>query len=513
MTFETLTNSTTLTVIDGGARAPRRAVPAAGLPRPVTHPAPRPEELARDMAQVYALSLLRDLPLADLLNPETVILRDGGSPVTLRMLLAQLSAFSRPHPHTGRAESEAGLNLSSASSQGHAGHRRFSRGGGQWTLFELLFGAGMALGPRAPLSAFLAAEGPQPDAVPETALPVPAPTAPMSAWIAWAEAETGAALHLPGRGPRAARPEDLSALSARVHLDDPRRAVLAAAILLLSQGVPLDAGLVAGGAGWSGPRLMSTLSRVAGRAARAARAGAATPRPDRPAVLATRLALAAAGEDLCGGAEAQTARALHAQLQARVPELLDWVARANAARPEAGHDLPDPEGGALTGWMPLALRHDLSLPTPRHNGSALPLAVAEGSIAVAAAMATVAKAVLALRCPGGTQADERGVGAELDALVANLASGRCAAGGAYPSEMTREIVLGEAVALDLLRDTLEADGAAAGCTLRSFEGHRLAMQATPCGPGAARVTLCVDGAVRLWPERAHKDAQDICAVV
>lgn len=511
-------------VIEGGrstkARTPAKAKTAAALAMPYI-PEPDAMMLASEMGSLYALALLRDVPFRDMNDPNCAVWIDGATRITLHELLTELNALPRHHPQYCPAGDAPVAALSSLSVPGNADHRCRSRSDGQWCIADLLNGGLCRSTGARRASVFLEAEilgtvPPEPDIAPA----LPGERAPMSHWLAWAETATGACLPLPGRGNRAAPVRTPRDLATQTHLRDPRHEGLAVAMLLLAQGMPFDVGLPdrgpLGGQGvWTGPRLLTLMAEAARRAARTARRQERrSDRLARPAVVAARLALMHECEEMRTGPDFERLSEVLNLLRERTPRLLDWVARLNAACGTGGFALPNRDGSKTHGWTPLRFRQNLMLPALHHDGAALRSADVSDRAVIAGALITLLKAVFA---DANTDADDAANRADLtpdlDALAANLALGRSVAGGFYPYENKQNLLFGQGIALQILRETLEADGQRANLSLRDFGGRSLHLRATRARPGLARATLFADGVAQLWPECGADPAQHLTAVV
>ena len=186
-----------LRVIEGGQ--PASAGPANCLQLP---PPPRmgPAELAAELAELYVLALVRDLPFSAMRDPHCKIWIDGMTHFTLHELLCELRSLSwfddQALPVPGPVETV----FCSRTVCGEADHRRGLRrnGDGQLTLRTLFRGVVAHGGEETRLSAFHNTDrdgcgDPDPCDPPEA-------EAPMSQWLDWVERCSGAALALPGRG-------------------------------------------------------------------------------------------------------------------------------------------------------------------------------------------------------------------------------------------------------------------------------------------------------------------------
>ncbi|MFZ5961969.1 hypothetical protein ACOXXX_03375 [Thalassococcus sp. BH17M4-6] len=504
MTADQMTSPGTLHLISGGRNKRQRKAAAANRPEttlPITPPViPDAPALATELARLYALALLRDVPLHRMSDPDTAVRIDGATRITLHALTAEIAQLPWPHPQFRQATVASADNLSSLSVPGHADHPPVSRGDGQRLLPELL---GL---PRPSVfleAGVLGATAPAPDIAPA----LPPDNAPMPHWLAWAETAIGACLPQPGPDRRAAPVRTLSDLAAQAHLGDPRQQPLSLALMLLGQGQPFDESLAAASHRWTGPRLMALMVTAARRATRALhRQDRRAARDARPAVVAATLALMHESEAMRGGPDTRRLTEALALLRRDTPNLLTWIGRLNAATGTGGFALPNRDGTETAGWTPLQFRENLMLPPLHHDGAALRPADAADRGVILGALVTLLKAFFA----GGDDSRQTD---EFDALAQNLVVGRSVAGGFYGYENAQHLRLGEAVALELLRETLEQDGTAAGLTLRGFDGRTLALRAEARGPGPVTVRLLKDGVPQLWPASGIATPPELVAAI
>ena len=216
MFVETVDSKAPFKVIEGSAGKAASISPR--ITQPSLHRAPPEVDalgLARDIAHLYALALLRDVPFSQMNTPDCAIPIDGTDPTTLHDLLCELGTLPRPHLESGRLGTPSQTQLPSSCVQGPTDHRRFSLGGGQWKISDLL-GATPKQG--GPLSVFLGAGllGATTPAA-QIAPALPSAGAAMSDWLTWAQDATGACLALPTHGTRLAPVRTLTDLAAQTH--------------------------------------------------------------------------------------------------------------------------------------------------------------------------------------------------------------------------------------------------------------------------------------------------------
>lgn len=258
-----------------------------------------------------------------------------------------------------------------------------------------------------------------------------------------------------------------------------------AALTALGQGVQIDPGL---GAQWTPPRLMALLAEAEARATRAMLQATRDPaKMPRPAVTAARMTVWTARQEQ-GSDGAAPYRAAVEILAHHAPRLLDWMGAANRALHPSGQRFDT----AL--FLPLLPAEEAGLPSD--------LTVHLG---VAGAMSTVLKAVLDTGAPlprvlGQTAERSPTLGQELDLVIANLCIARCLAAGFYPHENLADLAKGEAIGLQLLRETLEQDNTPATATLTGCDGQDLRLAAHSGAGPLGHVSLHDSLGRRPWPQ-------------
>ncbi|KMK65763.1 hypothetical protein [Puniceibacterium sp. IMCC21224] len=505
MTAQRPANTVLFQVITGGQNRAANQPPdtTAALPRA---PHLGADALAAQMAELYALALIRDLPLDAPFAPDDVVRIDGVARFTLHDLLCELHRLPWFSRHTVPSGDAFPAGTLSPSRQGVAGHRAVLRHGcdGRSVLDNLWPDQPGPDGSGRGLSAFLALCPPRDHSGGEGAAPTV--HCAMSHWSRWIAATTGAELPFPGRAGTAqqgiATPRDLAGHTRRHGMQAP----YGAALWLLARGMPLDAGLRSG---WNGPRLMAVMTEAAQRAqALSDRMRARPGRMVRPGVTAARLTLMQAGEDMQTGGESACLHSALVLLNRHCPRLLTWIAQFNTQLGTGRFALPDRDGGHCDGWSPLHFGQNLMLPQmpSLHPGEAT------GRTLLVGTMMTLLKAVFAsdsATLPG----TDRDLGAECDTLAANMALGRLMSSGIYPSESRQSLRMGQSLALQVLRCALESDCGPASLTLTDFDGQRLRLCRRGQGAGLSRVTLEVDGVAALWPSQGESAGPILTAVV
>ncbi|WP_417723458.1 bromoperoxidase [Salipiger sp.] len=502
MTIRTTTRERRFQVIDGGR------VPGAPAPVPLSLPEPpvmSASELAAEMAELYALSLLRDVPFAAMADPHHVVRVDATTRFTLHELLCELRSLSWFDGGTFSARGPVVLAAhGSRAADGEADHRRELRlnGDGQLTLRTLFRGVVSGGASDLRFSAFHASDcltGEAPESCPR-----PATDAPLSSWVRYVERSAGAGLGRPGA-------DDVSVLSWRtprglaedMRASHPCRTFYSAALMLLARGSAFDPGLngpAGGPPGVNGQTVLSSMAETAERAFDAAmRRHSRAGRLSRPAVFAARFAAMAGLDDPAGGGNDTILAALD-ELTRHAPNLMTWVARRNAAAKP-----PACSGESLL--LPVMPGDDVM---PHRADCA-----AQGVIA--GAMATLLKALFDTRrharlrmvgVPGGGI----DIGAEADRLAADIALSRSVSGGWFQAENHQDLRLGEALAIQTIRLHFEAARTNLSLGFTDFDGRAVTVSAHPGALGAGHASLRIDGRLAPWPLEQSRTAAHLAVV-
>lgn len=437
------------------------------------------DELVAEVAELYAMALLRDVPFARLAtDPQAE---------RLRAMLARLPWLDGS-PRADLAPAEAQRRRTLAGAAPGELFRGLTPGDrtGPW-LSQLLVAGAAPLGER---GASPEGRGSFGALRLDRRVRVAEPGRDHgTSWTYWLDLQDGAAFagdRFVGSGRGAAyrtiaTPRDLATY---VHFDQLYQAYLAAGLLLLELGAPLDRGLPLrdepvqhGFASFGAPHLLALLAEVSTRALKAVFFQKwSVHRRARPEALGGLVELYDRGyrdDGLDGAAR------LHGELE-RIG-LLDLVRRHNRGQ-NAGKRLPE-------GDRPDSLLLPLAYP----EGSPMHPAYGAGHATVAGACTTVLKAWFDGDHPLGFAYEPRAegdgladlgdlgltVGGELDKLAANVSVGRNLAGVHYFTDYWESIRLGEAVALALLEEQRLAWGEAFGLSLRRFAPARGPVRGTP----------------------------------
>lgn len=486
MTEQRKVDTSRFQVIDGGRRTGGGVTPCLQLPPPPQMAAP---ELAAELAELYALALIRDVPFSALRDPHCVIWVDGRTRFTLHELLCEirsLSWFDRRCEGALAPESEA---------------RRAQRLGrdGQLTLGRL-FGAGD--GPGTSLSLFHWVDRSAPD-LQDTSGAAPDAEAPMSAWVDWVARQSGAALALP-----TAEAEELSPLDTprqlveRLQAAHPCRVFYNAALMLIARGTAFDPGLDCG-AGEdpvSAQRLLALMSEAAERAFEAVmRHQSRADRPSPPAVTAARVGGLLARDDLRPG-KGDPLRGAAEELRTYAPNLLHWIELANRQgqrqpRRSLAHMLPEMTAGGVP---------------PQAADSAL-------QVVIAGALSTLFKALFDTRpAPRLRMATDPepgiDIGREVERLARDIARAPVIFGAQFPAETHQNLRIGEALALQVLQGWVRGLPQGVSMEMTDFDGHALRLDSHLRRSGAVGVTLRRDGRPTRFPMLAERRSAHLAVI-
>ncbi len=500
MTKIVRSETATLRLIEGSRRDAAR--PSDALPRP-----PAPEfsapELAAEMAELFAMALLRDTGFAALSNPHATVRVDAGAEFTLHEVLCDLRNLSWNDPRALLSSASRVVAYSRAS-QGESDHRRAIRwnGDGQLTL-QSLFRNGVATvsGP-ARVSGFLAED--HAVATPSGPVPGPGEDAQMSDWVCWCAAQSGAGLRIPSQTPAAALPATPADLARRLARTPIARPFHNAALRAMSSGTRFDNGLQGahGASGWTASRLFALLAEAETLAHRVAFVrGADADRLSRPAVTAARMSVHLAREERAASRDGAAMRGAAEELAATSPELLGWMGRANTKMRDASR-----------------LSENLFLPLLQHDDTPPHPADFASLVSVAGALATILKAVFdtedhgPLRLEGERHSDPD-LARDADLMVSNAAMVRSVLSTHYPGENHQDMRIGERIALNLIRHRLQTDNRSAALGFTDFDGRAVSIVAHPRSFGRGHAELYRDGALVAWPQDEERPAAHLTAVV
>lgn len=509
MTIQTATSAPRLRLLDGGRVSGQPATLRLTAPPPPCFTAP---ELAAELAELYALALIRDVPFEALNDPHHVVRIDRTTSFTLHELLCELRSLSWFDGQVScggdpsRSDPVGALVTAAASgsraAEGDADHRRGLKlnGDGQLTLRTLFRGNVGRRGVEMRLSAFHDEDRARPAASGDRSQPDP--EAPMSHWIDWLGQTFGAGLALPGDGGSAgAKIATPRALVTRVGQSPTGRTHFNAALLLLARGMALDTGLEGVGnvRPISAQGVLSIMAETIERATGLVMSRqAARDRLSRPGVYAARLTAMAARDH--GGEPFDQMRAALDELTTLAPRLVAWISVLNAREGRA------PIGGEMLLLPPMSTA---DLPLHRTDSAA--------QAVIAGALSTVLKAVFDTRRHArlrmvGVQGGGLDVAAEADRLASDVAMARAVTGGWFPAENHQDLRLGEALAIHVLRGRMELMGRSLSLGFTDFDRREVSIDAHPQGLGAGRATLRVSGRISSWPLEANRSAAHLAVI-
>ena len=263
----------------------------------------------------------------------------------------------------------------------------------------------------------------------------------------------------------------------------------------------MDAGLPDGGL-WSGQRLLSLMAEAESLACRFALFRAGQPdRLPRPAVTAARMTVWLGREERGQAAQGSPYREAAEELAAAAPNLLHWVSRANRAR-----------------RGPQRFDASLFLPLARPERQHLNPSDIAAHVIVAGALSTLIKACFDISRRTrlhrvGAHEPVLALEDRVDRLASNIALLRCVSGGWFPAENHHDLRLGQAIALHLLRESLEQDNRSARLSLRDFDGRMIQICSHPRHFGRGHAELRSGGESIAWPQEAGHPGAHLTAVV
>lgn len=335
----------------------------------------------------------------------------------------------------------------------------------------------------------------------------------MTNWAAWLDCQNGVDFNgfdiFRGRRRYLTTPRDIASY---VHFDALYQAYLVACLLMLGEGTgafPKDRGLPetasrtrAAFASFGGPHVLSLVTEVATRALKAVwRQKWMHHRRARPEVVAAWLTLHA--NDPSRITDAGLAQAL-TDLRSKIPQtVLDMISAHNTA--QNATTIITPKAGLPGDFPAIADDKNFLLPMAFPEGSPTHPAYGAGHATVAGACVTVLKAFFEMFeddgkterawplpafvadfTPGaGGNVNEGGelvpapdnpaltIQGELDKLAANVAIARNMAGVHYYTDYYESLRLGERIAVSILEDQLSMYGEPVSMSFTSFDGDRV----------------------------------------
>jgi len=503
-------------------------------------PALGSSELCAEIAELYAMALVRDMTFADLSNPASnlyyydeagamIDYRSGGQPVTVANLVDALKALPWFNPNGMPFGGTAG-NLSTTLS----GPEMLRRGRGKATVTAITAGSlfrGSAPGSEDAdyLSKFLTLRcvdyGVQ--SIDQSILPPKLGLDYMTSWAAWLDVQNGADLRAAGaitKDPNERKVIETGRHLARyVQRDQLYQAYHVAALILAQSGFPRSVGFPEGAdkptrdafASFGNPHLLALFAEVSSRALKAVRRQKyQIHRRARPERLAALLTLAANGQSARLGDAGPAVNRMLTELQTAFGPFLTLIAEHNARQNgDAWKGIRHHEGMIQTTNKPdfIDPKKNYLLPMAFAEGSPMHPAYGAGHATVAGACITVLKAFYRTVDPvHGWQRtplemvppfkDTRGltVEGELNKLAANISIGRNMAGVHYYSDYYESLRLGERVAVGILHEQMTNYVEPVSMYLHSFDGDRITISTEYDGTGAQTVNLIATADTAAW---------------
>ncbi len=493
-------------------------------------------ELCAEMAEVYAMALVRDMKLDELSDPAQVLYYvdpDGAQQnhmldektFTVGDLLATLNTFNWFDP---KGTPFGGTDPSLSASLSRPEHLRRLRGKTMvpQTVRTLFRGSAPGAQDGRYLSVFLRQEHVDYGAqiIDQKITPVAPGLDFMTSWTAWLDVQNGADLRgIAATDPAARRLMETGRDLARyVHIDQLYQAYHIAALLMggsrmlgNSLGFPENAGSLTRDAfaSFGGPHALALFAEVSSRALKAVRRQKyQIHRRARPERLAALLTLAANGQAAhLGNAESAVTSMLE-EMKTHFGPFLALVAQHNTR--QNGTEWSNARKG-LTG-IQLDGAHSFEphpdknylLPMAFPEGSPMHPAYGAGHATVAGACVTVLKAFFRTvdpamdwkRTPITDIESLQDVDAnttvegELNKLAANISIGRDFAGVHYYSDYYESLRLGERVAVGILHEQMTNYNEPVSMNFHSFDGDRVTISTD----GMDDVTLDVSNGTPQW---------------
>lgn len=479
-------------------------------------------EATAELAELYAMALVRDIPFAAFSDPETPIGFDyppthplkPGKSATLGDLFDELDKLAWFDKAGAVATSFGGRRLTQPEWRRRqvtwlSKQRRVSvdvlltRGaysGRDWLSQFLLIGSGGCERhpERTPSCGLISAGAYSIDQ--RVAAPAPGIDY-LTNWHDWLRSQNGAkaaaSFAASDRIRFISTPRDLSACS---RWDPAHQPFVNAALILLGNDAPCDPGLMLGNRGLSSSWGFTEINRLLGdavmQATRAVRRQQyQIHRRGRPESLAAMLSLEANGEGRQLGEARKSIQAMLDELGAgqsddpsRPGVLLDWISQLNADQ-----NSRKPQG--FDALFPVDPNRNYLLPVAWPDGA--PMSPSYGSLraAIAGACVTVLKAVFDMKvtytratgakhryAPGALSGkrleivgSSHGVTleGELNKLASNIAIGDRFAGVHFHSDCYESLRLGECLAVGILQEHLLEYGFAMSMSFTGFDGERI----------------------------------------
>ncbi len=509
--------------------------PLAGLNADLQGPAPAAigqppapcvgsDELTAELAEVYAMALMRDVSFKDMEDPNATFLV-AGQAISVQQIIDELNKLTW-FDYTAPAISvDAGQPGERAIHQQEDRRRaaRFAPGEQILTVRSLFRGSapGAKVGPYISQFMLLGSRSLGADTgyvafgaqrIDQRLQPDMAHLDYMTEFLEWWDVQNGAGFkNVASTEP----PRFLTIvrdMASYVHVDQLYQAYFNACLILADASLSPDHGLPnaseperIGFATWGIPHLLALLAEVSSRALRAVRRQKfQIHRRARPEALAAKLTLVANGH---GGAVGQARpyfERMLEDLQTNTPNLMAWVEARNSennTRPSTDRGLhPTAEAGQVT---PPSLAKNYLLPMAFAEGSPMHPAYGAGHATVAGACVTILKAFFQTVDGNGRPVpwstlnlpdDRVGDGAnlisssagvvetitgELDKLAANISIGRNMAGVHYYTDYYESLRMGERIATQILHQNMLTSPEPTSMRFFDFDGRLVTIRARP----------------------------------
>ena len=494
-------------------------------------------ELCAEIAEVYAMALVRDMDLDDLSNPNATLTycdpdgmpqpyQVGGKDVKVSDLVEALNKFNWFNPK-GTPYGGTDERLSTYLSRPEELRRMRGRRTPEQTERTLFRGSAPGAQDGDYLSIFLKQEEPAYGAhtINQKIKPVQRGLDYMTNWTSWLDVQNGIDLRGISAHSTEARRVVTNGrdLSRYVHIDALYQAYHVAALVMAGSGdLGNDPGMPENGdhptrdafASFGGPHALALFAEVSSRALKAVRRQKfQIHRRGRPERLAALLTLVANGEGARLGNAGPVVQQMLDELQANFGPFLDLIAQHNARQNSADwskkrEDMTKIQLTGQHGFEPAQDKNFL-LPMAFPEGSPMHPAYGAGHATVAGACVTILKAFFRTVDPdtwasvpieavdaleGLGSAAGLTVEGELNKLAANISIGRDFAGVHYYSDYYESLRLGERVAVGILHEQMTNYNEAVAMHFHSFDGDRITVERTADGD----ITLDVGGGTPQW---------------
>lgn len=515
-------------------------------------PAPKmgSSELCAEMAEVYAMALIRDVPFSQLEDPNTRFTLPDGSSHTIGELHAELSNLSWFNPHGTPVSSDQNADgtFKTSLNEQEARRREARFIDKEFTLASLFRGSsyGAKRGPY--VSQFmLQGSGGSGDIgfgtqkIDQKTTPLEKGVDYMTEWHEWLDVQNGANFRgiAKTEAPRfLTTPRDLASY---VQKDQLYQAYFNAALILLGKEWQFDHGFPnsnqggtrkttrEGFATWGGPHILALFAEVSSRALKAVRRQKfQIHRRARPEVIAARLAVAYSGHGHTLGAAEPRIQSMLAELTRDCPKLLEWIVTLNNSnRSAVNRGLNRAVDKNKLPKAPIDPAKNILLPMAFPEGSPMHPAYGAGHATVAGACVTVLKAMFHVvgnnnksvsmeragfndivvgddqnLAPSGYHPADLFLQHELDKLAANISIARNMAGVHYYTDYYDSLRMGERIAVGILEEQLLTTPEKVCMSFTNFDGEHTVITGKPAlhssEPNQTHITVTGEADFKDW---------------